>query len=266
MGERAFEEVFPELRLSPAVERMIQGVKVTRIAMYNETGRMEVYLESTHLIEKEIIYRLEEELRSFLFGRSRMVVKIVERYLLSEAYTADKLLKLYMPSLLLELSKENHVSYGRRSRRSRKKGFLTEASGLLRSIREPLSARVLMRPQGFVWRRFPNMSRTEEPLKHMPGEGSLPESRIPSAAVWRKRKRTILREAMCPVLWKTVCPGLRKEVRSGQRKEVRPGLRKEVRQREVHPGLRERQREAKKASTTETDGGRNPWDATRIRM
>ena len=64
MGERAFEEVFPELRLSPAVERMIQGVKVTRIAMYNETGRMEVYLESTHLIEKEIIYRLEEAARN----------------------------------------------------------------------------------------------------------------------------------------------------------------------------------------------------------
>ena len=132
MGERAFEEVFPELRLSPAVERMIQGVKVTRIAMYNETGRMEVYLESTHLIEKEIIYRLEEELRSFLFGRSRMVVKIVERYLLSEAYTADKLLKLYMPSLLLELSKENHVSY----RLIKKGGYRIEDQVLFLSMAE----------------------------------------------------------------------------------------------------------------------------------
>ena len=112
MNDRKFSEVFPDLSLSPAVDKMLHDVMVTRVVMYREKQRMELYLESTHLIEKEIIYRAEDEIRNHLFGPvSRFEVKIVERYLLSGAYTPEKLVELYMPSLLLELSRENHVSY-----------------------------------------------------------------------------------------------------------------------------------------------------------
>ena len=111
-NERKFTDVFPDLELSPAVDMMLRDTNVTRVVMYNEKQRMEISLESTHLIEKEIIYRAEEEMKDFLFGpTSRAEVKLVERYLLSGQYTPEKLAELYMPSLLLELSKENHVSY-----------------------------------------------------------------------------------------------------------------------------------------------------------
>ncbi len=112
MTERKFSEVFPGLELSPAVDKMMNDVTVTRVVMYSEKQQMEVYLESTHLIEKEIIYKAEDEVRTHLFGvTSRFNVKMIERYLLSGAYTVDKLVELYMPSLMLELSRENHVSY-----------------------------------------------------------------------------------------------------------------------------------------------------------
>ena len=104
-NERKFTDVFPDLELSPAVDMMLRDTNVTRVVMYNEKQRMEISLESTHLIEKEIIYRAEEEMKDFLFGpTSRAEVKLVERYLLSGQYTPEKLAELYMPSLLLELS------------------------------------------------------------------------------------------------------------------------------------------------------------------
>ncbi len=117
---------------------MMQDVMVTRVVMYNEKQRMEIYLESTHLIEKEIIYRAEEEIRTFLFGQfSRFKVKLCERYLLSGAYTAGKLVELYMPSLLLELSKENHVSY----RLVKKGGYEMEGQNLHLSMTDTDLAR-----------------------------------------------------------------------------------------------------------------------------
>ncbi|MBR0146365.1 MAG: PolC-type DNA polymerase III [Eubacterium sp.] len=112
MNERPFYDVFPDIQLSQSADRYLRDTMVTRIVMYREKQRMEIYLESTHLIDKEILLQAEEELRVFLFGpTSRFDVKIRERFLLSGQYTPEKLWELYMPSFLYELSRKNHVAY-----------------------------------------------------------------------------------------------------------------------------------------------------------
>ncbi len=112
MSDRKFHEVFPDLVLSPSVERLMHDTTVTRVVLRKDDKRMELYLDSTHLIEKEIIYKAEEEIGSFLFGSgSRFQVVIHEHFLLSEQYNADRIYQLYMPSLMLELAKNNHVVY-----------------------------------------------------------------------------------------------------------------------------------------------------------
>ena len=112
MEERQMTEVFPGLTFSPAVGKYLQDTTVTRVVMSSQKKTLEVYLTSNHLIGKDILYRAEEEIRSFLFGRDESyLVKMRERFLLSGQYTAEKLMELYMSSLLLELSRDNHVDF-----------------------------------------------------------------------------------------------------------------------------------------------------------
>ena len=112
MSERKFNEVFPDLTLPKDLELYMRDTTVTRVVMRHEEQRMDVYLESTHLIRKEVIRLVEEELKNFLFGpTSRIEVTFVERYLLSGQYTPENLFEQYRPSLLQELAGKSHVSY-----------------------------------------------------------------------------------------------------------------------------------------------------------
>ena len=86
-----------------------------------------IYIESKHLIPKEMIFSMEEAVRLSLFGMNERVhVTIMERYILSDLYNLETLTESYFPSFLEELSHYNHTLY-----RMIKRGSYSISEGIL---------------------------------------------------------------------------------------------------------------------------------------
>ncbi|MFQ7311082.1 MAG: PolC-type DNA polymerase III [Sellimonas sp.] len=108
MGKDFFE-VFPTLKLDDEMKFLLQGVLVTKVATNSNRDFIKVHIFSTHLLQKRVIYKLEQMIKDQLFGRTMIQVEIIEEYRLSEQYTPENLMQEYHDSILLELSRRSTV-------------------------------------------------------------------------------------------------------------------------------------------------------------
>ena len=106
---KPFFEVFPTLKLNDDLWLLFEAAKVTKVVTNSNRDYIRVHLKSRHLIQKEHIYQVEQCLKDQLFARSRIQVKILEQYELSEQYTPENLMREYYDSLLLELNERSVV-------------------------------------------------------------------------------------------------------------------------------------------------------------
>ena len=97
---KPFFEVFPTLKLNDDLWLLFEAAKVTKVVTNSNRDYIRVHLKSRHLIQKEHIYQVEQCLKDQLFARSRIQVKILEQYELSEQYTPENLMREYYDSLL----------------------------------------------------------------------------------------------------------------------------------------------------------------------
>ena len=72
---------------------------------------MHVYLFSGRLIQKQDIWKAEEEIKRQLFQNAAVSVKIHERFELSAQYTTENLMDVYRDSILEELKSYSHIEY-----------------------------------------------------------------------------------------------------------------------------------------------------------
>ena len=108
---KAFLEVFPTLKLEGSIKQQMEQVKVEKVAMTSRKDFLRIYLCSNHLIQKDIIYKLEKEIKEQLFNKNGMTVKVYEKFRLSAQYTPKKLLDIYRESILMELREYDHIIY-----------------------------------------------------------------------------------------------------------------------------------------------------------
>ncbi|MDD2973163.1 MAG: PolC-type DNA polymerase III [Lachnospiraceae bacterium] len=108
---KAFFEVFPQLKLRKEHTDIMERVLVERVSATKRKDFIRVYISSEHLIEKEIIFSVESEIKNQLFPNISIIIKIYEKYQLSEQYTPEKLMDIYKESLMLELRENSPVSY-----------------------------------------------------------------------------------------------------------------------------------------------------------
>ncbi len=106
-----FLEVFPTLQLKEEVRALLEQVNVERITATKRRDFLRIYLSSTHLLAKEVIFGLEKQIRQQLFSQVEMVVKIYEKYVLSAQYDPQTLMQVYRDSILLELKEYSHMEY-----------------------------------------------------------------------------------------------------------------------------------------------------------
>ena len=106
-----FLEVFPTLKLDSKLHTLFEQVEVERISATKRKDFLRIYLLSDHLIQKADIYEVEKQIKKQLFPTAHMVIKIYEKYTLSSQYTPEKLMDIYMDSLLLELKEYSHMEY-----------------------------------------------------------------------------------------------------------------------------------------------------------
>ncbi|MBE5922654.1 MAG: PolC-type DNA polymerase III [Lachnospiraceae bacterium] len=108
MEPKKFFDVFPQLKLSAEWEAIFQYVTVTRLSRNKVQNLLRIQLVSNRLIEKNIIYGVEQAIKQQYFANVDCNVKIEEKFELSSQYTRENLFAIYKESILLELGDYSH--------------------------------------------------------------------------------------------------------------------------------------------------------------
>ena len=106
-----FEEVFPTLKLDKELTSLFSDVSIERVTTNRQKDFLRIYLFSTHLIIKEKIYAVEQQIKKQLFPQNAMTIKIQETFELSSQYNISTLMDCYKDSILLELEQYSHILY-----------------------------------------------------------------------------------------------------------------------------------------------------------
>ena len=106
---KQFFEVFPTLQLDKKMKTLLESTVVERVTSNRAKDILRVYLQSNHLLQKELIWETETQIKKQLFPNHQMEIKIQEKYVLSSQYTLENLMEAYRDSMLLEIQKYNHV-------------------------------------------------------------------------------------------------------------------------------------------------------------
>ena len=88
---------------------LFEQVMVERITATRRRDLLRIYIRSERLIEKEQIYSVEKEIKKQFFPREYLIIKIYEKFVLSEQYDPEKLMGLYRESILTEIRECDHT-------------------------------------------------------------------------------------------------------------------------------------------------------------
>lgn len=108
---KPFFEVFPTLKIEGPLYDRLEQAAVERVSASRRRDFLHVYLFSARLIQKEDIWKAEEEIKRQLFQNAGVSVKIHERFELSAQYTPENLMDAYGESILEELKNYSHIEY-----------------------------------------------------------------------------------------------------------------------------------------------------------
>lgn len=108
---KLFFDVFPDLKVPSETERLLKEVEVTKVSTNPQRNHLRVYLLSSRLIEKQQIFRLEQDIKKQLFPDQALSVKIIEKFHLSSQYNPKKLMMVYYDSVLEEFRHYSFLEY-----------------------------------------------------------------------------------------------------------------------------------------------------------
>ena len=100
---KLFFEVFPTLVLNEDMQKMMSGIEVTKVSANRQKCVIRIFLYGTHLIPKADVFQMEKEIVRQLFKGQQINVKIIEKFRLSEQYSAQSLMDIYGDSIAEEL-------------------------------------------------------------------------------------------------------------------------------------------------------------------
>ncbi len=109
--EKKFFEAFPNLKLTGTHKDLYEQVVVERVTATKRKDLLRVYIRSERLIEKENVYAVENEIKKQFFPNDNIVIKLYEKFILSEQYNPAKLMDTYKESILMELKECEHMLY-----------------------------------------------------------------------------------------------------------------------------------------------------------
>ena len=108
--ELYFSEAFPSLGLKGRAAVLLEDTIVTKVTTPPDHQFLNVYLESDHIITKDIIREVEREIRKQVINNSRTTVHIIETFKLKVVPDLQKIYEEYSDSLLLEVEEQQHSS------------------------------------------------------------------------------------------------------------------------------------------------------------
>lgn len=108
--EKLLLDTFSGLVLSDRQKNLFQDVYVDRVVVVREKQQVSVNLVSNHVIPYREILRLEDNI-SRVLGTTGYVVKIEDRFRLSEQYTSEIFWEEYRDSILLMLKEDDILEF-----------------------------------------------------------------------------------------------------------------------------------------------------------
>lgn len=108
---KKFFEVFPTLKLDKNLQELFEQVSVERVSATKRKDFIRIYISCDRLIQKENILLVENRIKTSLFPKAELTVKIYEKYQLSSQYNPEKLMNTYKDSILMELREYDHIEY-----------------------------------------------------------------------------------------------------------------------------------------------------------
>ncbi len=108
---KTFFEVFPTLVIQEDLKKLMTGIEVTKVSANRQKSVIRIFLYGTHLIPKTDIFRMEKEIIRQLFKDRKIDVKIIEKFQLSEQYSAESLMDIYGESIKEELKAYSLLIY-----------------------------------------------------------------------------------------------------------------------------------------------------------
>ena len=106
-----FFEAFSTLKLPQELAMYLEDTEVARVTKTSTNSLARVYLISSRLISKQVIYKTEDALKKQIFKMKNMDVRIIDRYKLSSQYTPSMIMETYYDSILFELEKYWTLEY-----------------------------------------------------------------------------------------------------------------------------------------------------------
>lgn len=108
--EKPLLETFENLNLTDRQAKLFKDVVVSRVVVTRKTKKVEIYIESSHIIAYREIGLLEYALAGVL-GRAGYTAKVYDRFNLSSQYTPVNFWDEYRDSILLILKEENILEF-----------------------------------------------------------------------------------------------------------------------------------------------------------
>ena len=106
---KKFFEVFPTFKLERTQKDDFEPVEVQRVLSTAKKDFLRIYIYSERLIPKEIIFAVERQIEKQSLSQFSMQVKMYERYKLSAQYNLQKLMDVYLDSIMLEVREYDHI-------------------------------------------------------------------------------------------------------------------------------------------------------------
>ena len=108
---KQFFDVFPNLKLDKKNQDLFEQVMVEKVSATKSRELIRVTFVCGHLIQKENVLKVEEQIKKQFFENHTVRVKLYEHFRLSSQYTPEKLMGVYKDSILLELRNYSPVEY-----------------------------------------------------------------------------------------------------------------------------------------------------------
>ena len=93
---KPFFSVFATLNLNKNLHTVMEQMTVERVSATKSGNYLRIYLRGEHLVSKEKIVAVEEEIAKQLFPKKDITIKIYDSYELSKQYNIKNLFDEYL--------------------------------------------------------------------------------------------------------------------------------------------------------------------------
>ena len=107
MEEKKFFDAFPTLQLNKELTGIFAESVVYHISMNSQRTHVKIYIKFNRLIGRDVLTKIEAEMKRQIKPFFAMEVHIVERFELSSLHNAKTIMEQYKDSMLFELKRNN---------------------------------------------------------------------------------------------------------------------------------------------------------------